>query len=804
MKTKAFIRKRTNYKNQIIVFLLIVFLCGYMGYMFTHTDQLKREYTTVYSSEAASTESTERITLVNNTTWRQQISISTNGYIKYIKFRLVDISPNITGSIHVTLTGVDNELLYSIDIPCTALIDGTYYMMSGFTEVELSNINLRVNKNEKLYFDCTAHNVQNSPAFSVCHRTNSDTLWIDGQQLSGEFLPLEYQIITRVQYYWIAALIILLFTVTIYRILHIQHTYIWYMNLCCLMAPGIILLCGTWLTGNTFYLKTSYGFINLILIYAFYFIFLSLAGRKPGMFLFLLCSTGIILGNYYLYQFRGQPLMVTDIFSIGTALTVTQNYKLTINFSILTVLAIAVLMVISVSYSSFKHIAEKLKLAKGKLYRLRIIALCIGALVLFGSYHIAAMDLSGWNINDSFSKYGWIYTNIKLIKSFQNITPKGYDKADAEEFVETEAIKEDTFSGIRPLNLIVIMNESFSDLSILGEFKTNKEVMPYFNSLTNNPYTEKGWLNVHVIGGGTTTTEWEVLTGGNSTFLNIGSLSPYNLLVSGSSDYNYMNLCTAAKASDYKAIAMHPFYGANYSRDKLYPMFGFDEFKNLDNYYQEADWIRWCVSDEADIDTIIEQYENKDSEKLFIFNVTMQNHGAYSYPMENYTIQSTDQNSDELNSYLSLIHYSDLALEKLLTYFSAVEEPTMIVFFGDHQPALTDKFYETVLQTTSPSELQNEMKYITPYLIWSNYPRKVYNMPFINAGYLGAIIKSEAGLELTIWDRYLLSVMQKYPVIGNYGFFNSSYEFNIYADINNIDREYLSQMKYAQYYWWTY
>lgn len=128
----------------------------------------------------------------------------------------------------------------------------------------------------------------------------------------------------------------------------------------------------------------------------------------------------------------------------------------------------------------------------------------------------------------------------------------------------------------------------------------------------------------------------------------------------------------------------------------------------------------------------------------------------------------------------------------------------MIVFFGDHQPTLPDAFYENVLKTTNPSEIQNEMKHITPYLIWSNYERKTYSKPYINAGYLGAIIKAEAGLELNKWDRYLLYVMQKYPVIGKYGVYDKNYNFQAYSDLEQNDEKYLRQMKYAQYYWWTY
>ncbi len=294
-----------------------------------------------------------------------------------------------------------------------------------------------------------------------------------------------------------------------------------------------------------------------------------------------------------------------------------------------------------------------------------------------------------------------------------------------------------------------------------------------------------------------------LLTGSNSTFMDIGSLTPYNLLKNNSSKYSYLNLCSVLKENDYSTIAMHPYGGTNYDRDKVYELFGFDDFKSLDNWYDDASWIRWCVADEYDFDKIIEQYETKTSNKLFVFNVTMQNHGSYTYPMDSYNIQESTLDNYELNSYLSLVNYTDSALEKLINYFSNVDEPTMIVFFGDHQPSLPNDFYDMVFGTDSPSKEQQESKYVTPYFIWSNYARKTYNKSYINLDYLQAIVKLEAGLELDNWDKYLLSMMDEYPVIGKYGIFDSNYNFYSYNELSNEQEELLKQMKYAQYYRWT-
>ena len=66
-------------------------------------------------------------------------------------------------------------------------------------------------------------------------------------------------------------------------------------------------------------------------------------------------------------------------------------------------------------------------------------------------------------------------------------------------------------------NIIVVMNESFSDLSVLSPELTNEGYMPYFNSLTEDVI--KGYAYVSTIGGGTSNSEYEFLTGNSMAFL---------------------------------------------------------------------------------------------------------------------------------------------------------------------------------------------------------------------------------------------------------------------------------------------
>ena len=44
--------------------------------------------------------------------------------------------------------------------------------------------------------------------------------------------------------------------------------------------------------------------------------------------------------------------------------------------------------------------------------------------------------------------------------------------------------------------------------------------------------------------------------------------------------------------------------------------------------------------------------------------------------------------------YLTLVNQTDEAFCRLMEYFQGVEEPTLVVMFGDHQPALEPEFLD--------------------------------------------------------------------------------------------------------------
>ena len=298
--------------------------------------------------------------------------------------------------------------------------------------------------------------------------------------------------------------------------------------------------------------------------------------------------------------------------------------------------------------------------------------------------------------------------------------PAGYNADAARE--ELAAYAQPSEEPEKKPNIIVIMDEAFSDPAVLADFQTNEDYMPFMHSMMDGAdNTVSGWLNVSVLGGNTANTEFEYLTGNTMAFLPTGSI-PYQQYIKAETPSMASHLASLG----YKTVAMHPYKATGWDRDKVYPDLGFQEMHFLPDYKNPL-LVREYVSDKSDFEKIIETYEKKEpGEPLFVFNVTMQNHSSYTESFDNFQPDITVEgaNSTALNNYLSLMKLSDEALQELIAYFEGQEEETIIVFFGDHQP--TNSVVEPVWKLNGKrnatlTEEELSRRYKVPFIIWANY-----------------------------------------------------------------------------------
>ncbi len=569
--------------------------------------------------------------------------------------------------------------------------------------------------------------------------------------------------------------------------------------------------------------------LNYVFYSFLYILFYLITGRYHMTGLIVNISMYVFgMLNYFVDVFRSIPFLPVDVLNIRDGMNVANGYKPEMSWNLITA-SICMLLIYLVN-KKVKNIRPKKRRFKvfAKLLSAGWLFIIVGT--LFGTDFLAQQGYRPDFFNQSrgYHKTG-VWLNFCINTKYLVVNaPDGYDPAalsdtlnaylakygvdpEGETSLDLMTGKNDyapaTTDGSMP-NLICIMNESWANLETLGDLELTEDIMPFIRSLKEN--TVKGTVQVPVFGTGTSNSEYEFLSGDSIAFLPSGC----NVYQSYVKD-EVPTLVAQLKSLNYGINAYHPYYDSSWNRPKVYELFGFDDFISIEDFidedilrryidtnnaetyirevkgrYPDKDILmRRFVSDAYDFQMIEEMYENRDPEQNFaVFNVTMQNHGGYAVHYSNFdeTVQATNlsRHYPHAERYLSLIKETDAAFEGLVDYFSQVDEPTIIVMFGDHQPSIETAFYQEVYGTSLDrlTEKQAQDRYTTPFVIWANYDIPEAEIDRISSNYLSTLLLQLAGLPLTPYQKYLACLYQELPVLDNYGYITADGEYHSYSD----------------------
>ena len=507
--------------------------------------------------------------------------------------------------------------------------------------------------------------------------------------------------------------------------------------------------------------------LNLLGYYLIYllgtFVFGSVAGGYTFATLLFMCCG---LANYCVVCFRSSPIVPWDIYSIRTAVSVADNYNIDITGKLVAV--IAGFLVLTV--------AGRMLPGKVKKVRIRLAALVLSTFCLFGYVRAvgsnavieaADLDTTLFTPNVLYRNNGLLGGFVGNIRFLKVEKPDGYSAKAAEEIAENYQTQETATPVEKLPNIIVIMNEAFSDLSVFGDFSVSEDYMPFIHSLNKNVL--KGHAYVSVKGGNTANSEFEFLTGDSMAFMPTGSV-PYQQYVKN----KIPGMPSRLKELGYTTTAIHPYYGSGWCRNIVYPLLGFDNMIFKDAFTSPKK-IRNYISDESAFQKIIDLYEEKGADdRLFTFEVTMQNHGGYSKDTDDFeeSVYLTDELSQgtqvrAAEKYLTLIQKSDEAFQELVEYFEKEKEPTIILMFGDHQPS--DYITNVILRELGLNRDESQDvyfdNYIVPYIMWANYEMDTTQTENISLNYLGGLLMEKAGIGLTGYQQFLKEMQTQFPVI---------------------------------------
>lgn len=578
------------------------------------------------------------------------------------------------------------------------------------------------------------------------------------------------------------------------RITEKTSRYAWLFNLAAgLLFPSILFWGMEWLHRGTLFSDEFWNerllphpeafVLAWLFVLGVYTVISQIFGRHwPAVLTLGIIAYGAGTVTYFKLEMRGEPLLPWDFQQLGDFMGVADNVKLSVQPHMI-VVALIFLLCLGLSImmpSSYRGMKRR-----GLIVRL-ILAI-VGAVMSLGIFfgiYMSKEVCASFHIYEDMWMQDRYYRNYSIVTGFltnlrvmQFEAPENYSQEavyerldQVEKDLSDEPLYEDSYAAerekdaVQTPNIIYVMNESFWDVSRLEGITFDRDLTPNLKRLAQQGAS--GYVYSPSFGGGTCDVEFEVLTGFSLEHLPAGS-KPYQQYVTDATP----SLAQFLKGQGYSTVAIHGYYERMWSRNTAYPRLGLDDFISIEDM-SDPDKRRGFVSDMEMTQQIIEQYESrKENGPVFIHAVTMQNHTTYDeskYPQDELVNVLehpglSEKTLSPLRDFATGVYEADAALGALTDYFSQVEEPTIIVFWGDHFNPFGDGYeiyektgYIEKGDTSSPALHQTDL------LIWSNYSDTHTDLGTIAAYEVSPVMAELYGLERPIYFDYLLQQMSVY------------------------------------------
>lgn len=543
--------------------------------------------------------------------------------------------------------------------------------------------------------------------------------------------------------------------------------------------------------------------LNIAFYYWLFLFVFFIAGRTSISMAICVSAIAIIgVGNYFVVMFRSNPIVPWDIYSFETAMSVADNYVFSVDWALAEHIAMFILMLIV-------GVRTNIRLNKKILRPILTVAMCIPA-YFYISYLWQDNLERNTGLNDTLfnakymhSKDGFFVSFILDIHFLQIEEPKNYSDEYALSLLNEQEVEKVETPEELP-DIIAIMDETFSDPAVLGEFETNKDYMPFVHSILRGEVanTISGYTDVSVLGGNTANSEFEFLTGNSMAFFPNGSVPYLQYIRDGIS-----TIVPQLEEYGYTTYGTHPYRAKGWNREFIYDLMGFD-YRYFQGSFPFEDKLHNYVSDEADFKSILE-WRNNTEGPFFMFNVTMQNHSNYGGDFDNFDPQivakfKNTSSNKYLNKYLSLMYETDQDVASLLSELSQSDRKTIVVFWGDHQPndyVVRPIYKEYGLDFDNQTYEQQQQRQKTPFFIWANYDIQEQTNVEISLNYLNILLFETAGLQLDEYQTFRKNLWQgQIPMMNAVGYRNDDGDLVEYDDAPEEIQNLLNEYQNIQYY----
>ena len=489
--------------------------------------------------------------------------------------------------------------------------------------------------------------------------------------------------------------------------------------------------------------------------------------------------------NFYTLQLRGEPFLPWDLAQVSEAAGVASAAGIKIQTSMI-VTAVVELALMAGSFFLYRGRHKQRWLPRVAGSAATAAALC---LLIFGVYLQPAVCQAigivpdAWMQDRYYRYYGVVTGFMTNLSNLEIDKPDNYseeavdailDNVDESQKFSTSPLYPTSYAAttakdeqVKKPTIIYVMNESYWDVSELEQYgiKFDTDVSANLHALQQT--SAYGRAYSPSFGGGTCDVEFEALTGYSASFLPSGS-KPYQQHVTKP----MFALPSYLKTQGYQTAAVHCFWAKYWSRDTAYPNLGLDDFISLEDMHgvtkvRKHYWTNGLVTDDSMADQIIGQYEKmkaSSDEPVFLHAVTMQNHTNYNkdnYPDDQrvkvleHPAGMKASTVGALEDFATGIRDADAMLGKLTAYFSQVDEPVILVFWGDHYNPI-DSNYDVYTTTGYASDSSADPRlHQTTLLMWSNYSDAQVDLGTIAAYDISPVMMNLYGLQQPLYFQFL-------------------------------------------------
>ncbi len=523
----------------------------------------------------------------------------------------------------------------------------------------------------------------------------------------------------------------------------------WIYALCVYIAPGSFRHTAGFMLHNPLLILLN-GLPIAVLLLVIYFAFSnSFAAGAAANAVFGLLS----YANLLKIDGRDDPLVPADILLLREALQASGDYRLDLHPGLiaLIVLSTAALIALAVLFGKTRK-----RPAVPRIIGI-VLSLAVFTGAFFGLYRdrelYASFPVSSeYNMTTMFNELGLNYCFLYNFNLYSVDKPEGYSASEVESYIaEQETVESE---GVKP-QILMVMCEAFNDITDAEAFTYSDEDDPMrgFYEVAQSPNSISGHIVVPNFGAGTANTEFDVLTGMQTNLISATSNSALR-----SFHHSVPSMATLLSGEGYDSLYFHPGNSWFYNRDSALSFLGIKDRVFVEDLEDKSNMESAFLKN---LKTLISE-RTQNGERLFAYATTIQNHQAYTYSKYDFDVPKV-QTSVELSDYaeelLSVYAYgvkcsSDMLLE-LTEYLNSLDEPYILVFFGDHRPNLGADYlaYKEIGMDIENDVISNCS---APFVIWANdayaasadFAERFASLDMPEDGYISASFLGEVTLEL--------------------------------------------------------